>query len=117
MKQSRIIVAYREMERLANNPNITDKGQWQLYKLRKALRPHVDFQKEREAAIQKKYSHYADENGNINGPIVKEYMDDMNALNEMEVELEEFEKPVIPISGVNFLTMENLEDFIEFTET
>lgn len=116
MKQSKIINAYKDMEQLATISSLTDQEQWQLYKLRKILRPHHEFQQERENAILEKYKPYADENGNIKGDILNEYIQEMNDLNNMDVELEDFEKPSIPNRNINFLLMEKLEDFINFIE-
>ena len=117
MKQFKIIQAYREMEKLADNANLSDNDQWNLYKLRQFLRPHVEFQEEREKTIKEKYKDHTDENGNLKSEFVKDYVTDITSINEMEVELDDFVKPVIPNKGINFMLMETLEDFIEFVQS
>lgn len=114
MKQSKIIKAYKDMEELAGNTNLTDSEQWDLYQLRKILRPHYEFQQEREAVIREKYVKDVDENGNLRGEKAKAFMKDFEDLGNMEADVAEFKKPLIRNAGVNFKTMEALEDFIEF---
>ena len=117
MKQYQIINAYKNLETLSENENLTDLDQWKLYKLRKTLRPHVDFQVERETAIREKYVPYANENGIIEGEHVQEYMNELQDLSQIEVEIEEFTKPKIKMAkGMTLKIVEPLEDFIEFTE-
>lgn len=114
MKQSKIIKAYKDMEELAGNTNLTDSEQWDLYQLRKILRPHYEFQQEREAVIRERYVKDVDENGNLRGEKAKAFMKDFEDLGNMEADVAEFKKPLIRNAGVNFKTMEALEDFIEF---
>ena len=114
MKQAKIIKAYKDMEELASNTHLSDMEQWDLYQLRKVLRPHYGFQQEREDAIREKYAEYIDEQGNIKGEPAQRFIKEFNDLGDMEVEMEEFTKPRIRNAGINFKTMEALEDFIEF---
>lgn len=116
MKQSVIIEAYNTMESLAENQNLTDDEQWEIYKLRKMLRPHFDFQKEREEQIKAKYLEFADKDGNVSKEIGQKYMDDLKAVADLDIEIEEFAKPEISNKGINFLTMEKLDYFIEFVK-
>ena len=115
MKQLKIIQAYKEMEKLADNQNISDETQWEIFKLRKIMKPHVEFQQEREEAIKSKYIKQADESGKIYGDVLQKYAKELNDLNDMDVEIDSFVKPSVPHTGLNFLTMEKLEDFMDFT--
>jgi hypothetical protein len=116
MKQNKIINAYNTMEQLANNQELTEHEQWALYNLRKKLRTHFEYQNEREAAIRAKYQQFANEEGMLNGVDANKYLTEMAELNDMEIELEEFEKPKLRfVKGISFETAEALEDFIEFT--
>ena len=114
MKLHKIITAYSEMEKLAGNINLSDQSQWELFKLRKLMRQHVEFHTEREEAIKEKYIKFADDKGNIYGDKLDGYINETTELNNMDVEFD-FVKPVVPHAGINFLTMEKLEDFIDFT--
>ena len=114
MKQSKIIKAYKDMEELASNSHLTDSEQWDLYQLRKTLRPHFEFQREREDIIRSKYADDIDEQGNLHGEKAKQFLKEFEDLGNMEIEVEDFIKPRIRNAGINFKTMEALEDFIEF---
>lgn len=114
MKQGKIISAYNTAEKLAEC-DLTDKEQWEVYKLRKFLRPHYEFQLERENAVREKYSSFTNQNGMINGEKAQEFLRDMNAIGEIEIELEEYKKPEIKITkGITCKIIEPLEDFVEF---
>ena len=114
MKQAKIIEAYNAALQLSDC-NISEKEQWEVYKLRKALRSHYEYQVEREDAIREKYSSFIDEEGRINGKEAVEYLKDIREIENLDVELEPFEKPIIVLtSGITCKLMEQLEDFIEF---
>ena len=114
MKQYEIISVYNATEELADNKNLTSKEQWALYNLRKDLRSHVEFQKEREQVITGKYAKFADENGKIYGENYQNYLKELEELNDMDIEWDK-EKIKLPlVDGINFKTIEALEDFIEF---
>ena len=116
MKQFQIINAYQTLETLAENEFLTELDQWAVYKVRKMLKHHIEFQNERETSIREKFMEYTDENGNLQGDKAKEYLEDIQKLNNLDVELEEFEKPKIKlVKGITCKIMEPLEDFIEFT--
>lgn len=116
MKQIQLVNAYRDLEKLSENENLSDFNQWEIYKLRKLLRPHIDFQNERENAILEKYRPYADAEGNLDSEKSAEYIKEIKSLAQMEIEIESFVKPEIKIvKGMTCKTMEPLEDFIEFT--
>ena len=117
MKQYKIINAFKALETLSDNENLTDFDQWHIYKLRKLLRPHIEFQQEREAAIQEKYQQYADDKGMLKDEKAQEFMKELQTLTQLDVEMEEFKKPQIKIvKGITCKIIEPLEDFIEFTE-
>ena len=114
MKQSKIITAYNTAEQLVEC-NLTDQEQWEVCKLRQFLRPNYEFQQERENAIREKYSSFIDMNGMINGEKAQEFVKEINAIGDVEVELEERKKPQIKFTkGITFKITEPLEDFIEF---
>ena len=115
MKQINIVNTYRIIEPLSTNTELNEKEQWALYQLRKKLRHFVEFQNEREEVIRSKYAEFADQDGMIRGEQADAYFKDIKELNEMDVELEEFEKPIIRmVKGIPFTVAESLEDFIEF---
>lgn len=114
MKQYKIIQAYNAVEKFSELP-LTEKEQWEIYKLRKILRPHNDFQEEREEDIKKKYLEFADENGHLSEEKAQEYIQDLNEVGNLDIELQDFQKPVIRVvQGLTFKVIEELEDFIEF---
>lgn len=116
MKQFQLVNAYKDLEKLSENENISDFNQWEIYKLRKMLRPHIDFQTEREKVLLEKYRPYADAEGNLDNEKSAEYIKELQDLSQMEVEVESFIKPSIKIvKGITCKIMEPLEDFIEFT--
>lgn len=117
MKQYQITNAYRDLEKLSENEFLTDKNQWEIYKLRKQLRSHVEFQQERENAIREKYMAFANDKGILEGEKSLEYVKEMQDLSQLDVEIENFTKPTIKtVKGVTCKTIEALEDFVEFTE-
>ena len=117
MKQYQIINAYKSLEILSDNEHLTDFDQWKIYKLRKLLRPHIEFQQERESAIQEKYQAFADDKGILKDEKAQEYMKELQELSQLTVDVEPFTKPEIKVSkGMTLKIIEPLEDFIEFTE-
>jgi len=115
MKQIKIANAYRQLETFADIQDLSQQEQWSIYQLRKTLRPHFEFQTEREEVIRSKYRKFADEEGVIRDNKADEFVNEMNELNNMEIELEEFTRPQIRmVKGISFLMAEELEDFIEF---
>ena len=120
MKQGKIKTAYEITESLSDS-NLSDSVLWALYKTRKALFPHYDFQLSRQREIFKKYE------GQVDGSqlhfkdaeTAQKFADEANALGDMEVELENYTKPVISLKdfpGITIHQIEALEDFIEFTQ-
>ena len=115
MKQINIVQAYNDLKQLANVEGYQEKEQWKLYQLRKKLKPHIDFQQERERIIYDKYREYADQDGMIKGQKYIDLMQEKEDLNNMEIDLS-VEKISLPlVKGINFITIEALEDFIDFT--
>ena len=116
MKQINIVNAYKSLESLSNIKDYQTKEQWALYKLRKELRPFVEFYDERNQATVKKYQQYADDEGILSGQHYQDYLKDFEELNNHEVDIN-IEKITLPfVDGITFITAEQLEDFIEFTE-
>ena len=117
MTQKKLIKAYQIMESLALVNDLSAKEQWNIYELRKRIRPHFDFQIERENAIREKYSEYADGDGELVGDKADEFVGEINDLLNMEVDFQIENKPKIRfVKGINFITAESLEDFIEFVQ-
>ncbi len=115
MKQFKILNAYRTLEVLSENELLTETEQWKLYKLRKLLKPHIDFQSEREDAVREKYRDNIKPDGRIEGKPAELFLKDMQAIQNLEVELEEFTRPQVKmVKGITLKTIEPLEDFIEF---
>lgn len=112
MKQIDIINAYKQMDELASI-QFSKEDQWKIYCLRKALRPHVEFQDEQDKKLAEKYTPYADENGNLTGEKFLEFMREKQELALLEQETpEKIELPLL--EGINFKTIEALENLIEF---
>ena len=117
MKQYQIINAYKNLELLSDNENLTEFDQWRIYKLRKKLRPHVDFQQERENFLREKYQEFSDEQGVLKNKEAEDYMRDMQDLAQLDVEIEKESKPQIKITkGITCKIMEALDAFIDFAE-
>lgn len=114
MKQIKIIRAYQTIESLANVRDLDPKEQWSLYQLRKQLRSFYEFQEEREDAIREKYQEFADESGTLTGEKADEYLKELADINNMEQELDLEKIQIRLVNGINFMTAEQLEDFIEF---
>lgn len=116
MKQHQAINAYNMLEKLSENEHLSAAAQWEIYKLRKLLRPRVEFQQEREEAIREKYRPFANEQGTLEGEKSLEFMKELQALSYLDAEIEPFERPKIEtVQGITCKTMEPLEEFIEFT--
>lgn len=115
MKQSKIIKSYQLMESLASVQELNTDEQWSIYQLRKTLRPHYDFQAEREEAIRQKYLPVANENGDLPNEEATKFLKELEELGNMEIDMPEIIKPKIRlVKGLSFVTAEQLEDFIEF---
>lgn len=117
MKQFKIINAYKTLETLSENENLTELDQWNIYKIRKILRPHVEFQEEREQSVREKYQPYADNEGVLKGEKYLSFMQEMYDLSQLDVEIDAFNKPQIKaVKGITYKIIEPLEDFIDFVE-
>lgn len=115
MKQFKINNAYKKMEALAENGELSQLEQWKLYKLRKTLKPHVDFFAEQEGVINDKYREFIDEKGMIHGEPALKYATEIGELNNLDVDMDNFQKPEIRfVGGISFKTAEELEEFIDF---
>lgn len=118
MKQIKIINAYRTTEELVSNPDIDENMHWQIYKVRKAIRSNVDFYNERVSMLNNKYANVTDENGIIKGEDFIHYQNELEEINNLDVEVEPFDVPVLPlVKGINFKQIEALEDFVNFEPT
>lgn len=119
MKQYQLIKAYKATEELSHNNKLPADVLWGIYKLRKLLSPHVDFQKEREEDLKKKYTEFADEEGNITGHHYTDYINDLVEIANIDKEIDLQEKiklTIVDDLGISIEMMEDLEDFIEFTK-
>lgn len=116
MKQSDIIKAYKATETLAEIKNLPTDTFWNIFELRRALKPHVDFQEEREIAINEKYVPFADENGTITGQHYLDYLKDLNELAnfEKDISFDKFDFTYTEDMGINIHLVENLAEFINF---
>ena len=114
MKQYQIVEAYTKLEQLSSINDFHVEEHKKIFILRKQLRPHVEFHNERLSALADKYRPFANENGILEGDHYKKYMEEINELNNTEIE-DQFKKITLPVvEGITFLTMEELEDFIDF---
>ena len=115
MKQFDIIRAFNTLEALSNK-KITDEAQWNIFKLRKSLLPHVEFFNERLDAIKDRYRPFADENENITGEKFHEFMSEFDELKNMDKELDikKFTLTLTGETGITAMEMETLDSFIDF---
>lgn len=120
MKQSKIIQAYELTDKLGEQTNISNKGKWVLFKLRKDLLPAYEFNRERYVELYKKH------NGTTDGDKIKfetpeiaqAFVDDLNELADLDTELD-FSKQELSLNDIPDITVheiEILDDFITFTE-
>ena len=122
MKQGKIKTAYEITEELSDDKTLSDKVLWALYKTRKTLYPHYDFQRIRQREIFQKYEGEVSSNDQLhfkNAETAQKFADEVNSLSGMEVELDNFTKQTISLKdfqGITIHQIEALEDFIEFTE-
>lgn len=119
MKQIKIIRAYKATEKLSHNDSFSTDTLWGLYKLRKVLFPHWEFQNERENELKKKYAKYADKNGVLTGEHYNEYLQELSKILDMEKEISNEGKITIPLKeglGISVEMMEALEDFVDFVK-
>ena len=115
MKQIEIINAYKTLEELAANANLTKFEQWGLFKIRKMLKPHIDFQMEQENRVRESFREYADAEGNLHDADADRFVEEMKSIGEMEIEMEEYERPKVKMTdGITFKIIEPLEAFVEF---
>ena len=115
MKQSKIMSAYCATNILANSHELSKDQHWDIFCLRRNLKPHVEFYNEQSEAIDQKYLKLADENGKVFGKDAIAYRRELEELDNMEKDLGEIRKIRIPmIDGINSAEMEAVEDFIEF---
>ena len=114
MKQFKIIEAYNSLPEFSDVKGLTKRDQWELYKLKGLLKPHFDFQVEQEENIKSKYRAYADNEGNLTGEKMNQFVKELDEITNMDVDIS-FEKPQIKITdGMTLKIMAPLEDFIEF---
>lgn len=119
MKQYKLIRAYKATEELAHNNKLPANILWGIYQLRKTLSPHIEFQREREEDLKKKYAEFADEEGNISGKPSTDYINDLIEIANMEKEIDfpdKIQLTVVDDLGISVEMMEDLEDFIEFSK-
>lgn len=115
MKQSKVFNAYLATESLKKNLNFTNKEHWELYKLRKMLKPRYDFQAERETEVRNKYKDFITPDGYILPPNAEKFAKDLMDIQEIDIDIGNIEKIHLRIvEGVTAEIMESLEDFVEF---
>lgn len=116
MKQINIVNAYQNIEKLSEIKDLNEQERWALYQLRRRLRAHFEYQKKREDEIRSKYTEFANEEGQLAGEKAQEFLNEINELNNMDIDLGGYAKVNIRlVNDVSFVLAESLEDFIEFT--
>ena len=117
MKQVNIIIAYNTLELLADNETLKNNKsvQWDLYKLRKELRPHFEFQKEQEDIVREKFIKFAAEDGSLPNDKAQEFIKELNDIGNLDIEVDIQKIKVPMVEGITFKLIEPLEEFIEFT--
>lgn len=115
MKQFKIVQAYKSLETLSDVKEYGMKEQWNLYSLRKRLRPHYEFYEEKVSEITDKYRKFANENGLIQGENYQNFQKEIEELNNLDIE-EDFSPITLQfVEGISFMTAELLEGFVQFT--
>lgn len=117
MKQIKILQAYMATEQLANNNDIPNDIQWDIYQLRKMLYPHVEFYEDRANAIREKYREFASEDGTLTGDKADKFKNEIKELEDMDKEIDTSNKFIIRVNkgtGITALIMEALDEFITF---
>ena len=117
MKQNKLIQAYKATEVLSSLDKLDVTTLWNVYKLRKILAPHWEFQLEREKAIQTKDAEFIDSEGKISGQHYIDYLSELEEVSNIDKDIEETTKIKIELQdnmGITVHTIEALEDFVEF---
>lgn len=122
MKQVKIVNAYGVTDALSNDTTISLKAKWALYSLRKALAQHYEFQTQENNRLLEKYKGKYDPTTKLiifeTPDIAKEFSDEHNALDNLEIDLK-VDKQKLSLNDIPKITVkqiEDLEDFIEFTQ-
>lgn len=126
MKQKDIITAYQAIMSFSanekNKKNASLKLNYGLFKIRKMLEPHYEFQGEQEKKIFQELNPVRTDDGNLDfGTSEKRdtFIQKMQELTDMEVDLGEFVKPVVSLNEDVTFTLDEiqaLEEFIDFKE-
>lgn len=118
MKQEKIFVAYKLLERLNKIPGLPFKLCSQLYMLKKGIQPYYDAQVEQEMVLLEAAG--IDENGQV--MMTPELKKSLADIMKAEIDLKPIPVDILltPTTteklGLTGEIMERLEDFVHFTE-
>ncbi len=125
MKQSKIIRAYKTLNKLAEE-KLPLPVSHKLWTLSRVLLPHWDFQMEKEAEVFQKYGPKYNDDGSVdfgseeNAKAFREEYDKLvSELSELDVDLGDFKKVVLHLDDkldISIGDIEALSDFVDFVE-
>jgi hypothetical protein len=117
MKLYKIVNANQFIDSLSDNDKLSYSVLWDLFQLKKKISPYVEFFNQQMEKVKAEYAPQADENGQIKGEVLQNYIEKINEIGELDKPFEDYEKCTIKlkeISGITLKTMIALEDFINF---
>jgi len=125
MKHSQIVKAYLALDRMSSNEMPLALG-YQLFKIRKLLKPQWDFQREHLATMLKKYNPtelmdgtYKFKTPEEGEKCAIELNAELEKMNNMDVELADFKRPTIHLDTDIKISIEDIDalsDFVNFVE-
>lgn len=125
MKQKDIVKAFHTLEKYEKK-DLPLKVSYALFKVKNKIKDQVEFQLTKEREIYSKYKPIPQDDGALKfeseeqaREFAIEFSEKIDEVADMEVELEGFKKPVIPLDQIVDMSVEDiesLEPFIEFTE-
>lgn len=125
MKQRDIVKAFHVIEKYAQK-DLPLKVSYALFKVKNAIKDQVEFQLEKENEIYQKYKPVPQDDGSLKfesqdqaKEFAVEFGQKIDEVADMDVELDGFKKPRIPLDQLVDFSVQDIEDlepFIEFTE-
>ena len=125
MKQKDIIKAFHALQKYEEK-DLPIRISYSLFKVKKLIEDHVEFQLNAEQEIFQKYKPTSNEDGSLKfkseeqaREFAQEFSSKIDEIGEIEVELDLKNKPKISLDQMVDMSIEDieaLEPFIEFTE-
>jgi len=125
MKQSKIIRAYKTLNKIAQD-KLPLPVSHKLWTLTRVLQPHWDFQTEKEAEVFQKYDPKYNEDGSMDfgteeraKECRKEYEQVVKEIADLDVDLGDFKKIILHLDdnlNISIGDIDALSDFVDFVE-